>query len=637
MNMNKKMRYAALTAMITLALSGSAMAMPSGGSVTQGSVSVNGAAATTINSVTSGATIAANTNSIIDWQAFGIEAGQKLNFDTANGALLNRVVGNDMSKLMGTLTQTGNNALMLVNPNGILVGGNAVIDASQLVLSTLALSNQDFLAFADGGIANFTTEKAGAGITVEKGAAIDIDQVLLMAGGTVNVADGVTFSTDSNNSAMVEIAGAQSLKVDTTKSLQDSMSNIATTKDNAESFHGTFDNTSSNGNTNFHVDGGTVNLDNAKIKLNNNSEAYLVAGNKAANSATTDNIISGKNVTVQGSKETVILGGKVTLENAAVSSNGKISVAAGSQFGREGNNNIRTVKASAANEIVLKDSTLQNNKKEIQVTGGKITVDGTTIQSNDTVGVKAYKSSEAMDKKSLNGAFDNGQKVTIKNGSKVQAADTVVVLGYDVEQSASSTVKSNKDLAIVNHNYQGSNITPTQIADGATTGYAVAPEASKSTNNTPSNNTPSTKPSDVKPVNPINLSEDDKANKAEGEKAVQNILASESTVADRQLAVNEYVSNLNRAAGNDRAKAAQVFGMLKKFEEMKSAEGNILMLTVLNAYEPVKAAKDVADKAKIAEGAAVENHTVNTQALQNATGPNESANEVPVDASEVTA
>ena len=88
--------------------------------------------------------------------------------------------------------------------------------------------------------------------------------------------------------------------------------------------------------------------------------------------------------------------------------------------------------------------------------------------------------------------------------------------------------------------------------------------------------------------------------------AVQNILASESTVADRQLAVNEYVSNLNRAAGNDRAKAAQVFGMLKKFEEMKSAEGNILMLTVLNAYEPVKAAKDVADKAKIAEGAAVE-------------------------------
>ena len=165
----------------------------------------------------------------------------------------------------------------------------------------------------------------------------------------------------------------------------------------------------------------------------------------------------------------------------------------------------------------------------------------------------------------------------------------------------------------------------------------MAPEASKSTNNTPSNNTPSTKPSDVKPVNPINLSEDDKANKAEGEKAVQNILASESTVADRQLAVNEYVSNLNRAAGNDRAKAAQVFGMLKKFEEMKSAEGNILMLTVLNAYEPVKAAKDVADKAKIAEGAAVENHTVNTQALQNATGPNESANEVPVDASEVTA
>ncbi|WP_295918275.1 filamentous hemagglutinin N-terminal domain-containing protein [Anaerovibrio lipolyticus] len=719
MNMNKKMRDAALTAMITLALSSSAMAMPTGGSVVQGNVSVNGTVASTIDSVASGATITANAHSIIDWQAFGIEAGQKLSFDTANGALLNRVIGSDMSAILGTLTQTGNNPLLLVNPNGILVGGNAVIDASQLVLSTLALSNQDFLNLANEGVANFTTEKPGASITVEKGAAINIDDVLMMAGGSVNVADGVTFSTTSSSDSMIEIAGANKLTIDrkNTNSVQDCITGIDSTKDNAVSFHGTFDNAKGTGNTNFHVDGGTVNLDNANIKLNNNSEAYLVAGNRTNNTTTTDNIISGKNLTVEGGKEVVIAGGKTTLENSKVVTDEKISVLAGSKFGREIENgkeqNIRTEVASASNEIVLKDSTLQNNNKEIQITGGKVTLDNTTVESKDTIGVKAYKSSEAMDNKSLNGAFDNGQEVTIKNGSKVQAKDTVVVVGYEVEKSATSTVQAEKDLTIVNHNYQGSNITPTVVADTQTTGYAVAPEAGKlsytppqdkPSQDTPSQDTPSQDkpsqdtpsqdkpsqdtpsqdkpsqdtpsqdkpsqdkpsqdtpsqdkpsqdtpsqdkpsqdkpsqdtPSNVKPSTPVSISEDDKKNMEEGKKVVDVVLASGGSLADKQAAIDKYVNALNNTPGDDRAKAAQVVGMLAGLKtDSNTAEGSILMLTVLNSYEPTNNSKEAADEGKIAEGTAVANQTADTQAVQAATGANESANDVAVNTSEVTA
>lgn len=287
MKMNKKMREAALTAMITLALSSTAMAMPSGGSVTQGSVSVNGAVATTIDSVASGATIAANGHSIIDWKAFGIEAGQKLSFDTSNGALLNRVIGNDISKILGSLVQKGECPLLLLNPNGILVGGNATIDASQLVLSTLAISTDDFNRMNNGagGLATFAkAANAGLGhIQVEKGAKINIDDVLLMAGGTVNVADGVTFTTtgettDGKGDAIVEIAAADKMVVDS-RSKQDGIIGIESNKNNAVSFHGTFNNANTSGNTNFYIDGGTVNLDNAKIKLNDKSETYLVAGN----------------------------------------------------------------------------------------------------------------------------------------------------------------------------------------------------------------------------------------------------------------------------------------------------------------------------------------------------------------------
>lgn len=640
MKMNKKMREAALTAMITLALSGSAMAMPSGGSVTQGSVSVNGAVATTIDSVASGATIAANGHSIIDWKAFGIEAGQKLSFDTSNGALLNRVIGNDISKILGSLVQKGECPLLLVNPNGILVGGNATIDASQLVLSTLAISTDDFNRMNNGagGLATFAkAANAGLGhIQVEKGAKINIDDVLLMAGGTVNVADGVTFTTtgkttDGKGDAIVEIAAADKIVVDSRKSKQDAIIGIESNKNNAVSFHGAFNNANTSGNTNFHIDGGTVNLDNAKIKLNDKSEAYLVAGNKATNSATTDNVISGKNMTIEGGKETVIGGGKVTLEDSKVESNGKISVGAGTSFMREegenSSHNIVAAKASTDNEVVVKNSALRNNSKEIQVSGGKITVDKSTIESKDTAAVNAYKDRAALNEHKVSDAFENGNTVTVKNNSTVQAKNTVVVTGYDVEKSATSTIQSAKDLTIANRNYKGSNITPTVVADSATTGYAVAPEAGKASNNNSTNTNTNT--------NQAAISADDKENLAAGAKVVSTILSGSSKMADRQEAVVSYVGKLNDAEGSARAKAAQIYGMLKELEGMKSAEGNILMLTVLNAYEPTKNVKAQSEQAKTAEGKAVAAHTTDARTAQATTGANESADDMAVDASAV--
>lgn len=640
MKMNKKMREAALTAMITLALSGSAMAMPSGGSVTQGSVSVNGAAASTIDSVADGATIAANGHSIIDWKAFGIEAGQKLSFDTSKGALLNRVIGNDISKILGSLVQKGECPLLLVNPNGILVGGNATIDASQLILSTLAISNDDFnhMNNGAGGLATFAkAANAGLGhIQVEKGAKINIDDVLLMAGGTVNVADGVTFTTtgkttDGKGDAIVEIAAADKIVVNSRESKQDAIIGTESNKNNAVSFHGAFNNANTSGNTNFHIDGGTVNLDNAKINLNDKSEAYLVAGNKATNSATTDNVISGKNMTIEGGKETVIGGGKVTLEDSKVESNGKISVGAGTSFMREdgenSSHNIVAAKASTGNEVVVKNSALRNNSKEIQVSGGKIMVDKSTIESKDTVAVNAYKDREALNKHEVSNAFENGNTVTVKNNSTVQAKNTVVVTGYDVEKSATSTIQSAKELTIANRNYKGSNITPTVVADSETTGYAVAPEAGKASNNNSNNANTNT--------NQASISADDKENVAAGAKDVRKILNGSSKMADRQEAVSDYVDKLNAADGSDRAKAAKIYGMLKELEGMKSAEGNILMLTVLNAYEPTKNVKAQSEQAKTAEGKAVAAHTTDVQTAQATTGANESANDVAVDASAV--
>lgn len=671
MKMNRKMREAALTAMITLALSGSALAMPSGGQVVQGNVSINGAAASAIGDVASGATIAANGHSIIDWQAFGIKAGETLNFDTAKGALLNRVVGNNISEILGTLTQSGENPLLLVNPNGILVGGGATINASQLVLSTLALSNDDFNKFANGGIANFATDSKGAaGIMVEKGANFNIDEVLLMAGGTVNVADGVQFSVGNTKDGMVEITAADQITVDRNQKLQDSMDKIVVNKDNAVSFHGTIDTTKGTGNTNVHVDGGTVNLDNATIKLNERSQAYLVAGNKAANSATADNVLSGKKLTIEGGSETVIAGGKVTLEDSKVDANGKLSVGAGTSFQREdgddSSHNIVAAKASTDNEVVVKNSTLRNSSEEIQVSGGKITVDNSTIESKDTAAVNAYKDREALNKHDVNNAFENGNTVTLKNNTSVQAKNTTVVTGNAVEKSATSTVQSQRDLTIADRNYKGTNITPTEVADSETTGYAVAPEA-KTLTSTPVEETkpetkpepkpetkpepkpepkPETKPDPQPETKPTpapapqqSFSADDKQNIENGEKGMSEIISGNSTLADKQSAADKMVRELSNADATDRAKAGTVLGMLNQIKtdtSMTLAEKQVMQLTVLNAYEPTKNAKTADEQTKTAEGSRVAGQAVDTQSVQAATSANESANDVAVNASAVT-
>ena len=209
--MKWKLHSAALVAAINLALTSSVLAMPTGGVVASGSVTGldNG-------TVASGGTIAtAGGPAVINWGAFSLLNGERLNVNTVDGALLNRVTGTQLSELRGFLTQTGAHPMLLINPNGIIVGGTASINAQSLILSTLNMTNDAFKT-ANGETNNeavFTDGKAANGITVENGAKLNISELLQMFGGTVNVADNVTFSVpdgDSSNNLNIALgAGSQ--------------------------------------------------------------------------------------------------------------------------------------------------------------------------------------------------------------------------------------------------------------------------------------------------------------------------------------------------------------------------------------------------------------------------------------------
>jgi filamentous hemagglutinin family protein len=129
---------------------------------------------------------------IINWNGFSIGADEITRFiqQSASSAVLNRVVGQDPSRILGALLSNGR--VFLINPNGIVFGAGAQINTAGLVASTLNLSNQDFSA----GRLRFTGDASSG--SIDNAAVINTaqgGQVYLIApdirnSGLINAPDG---------------------------------------------------------------------------------------------------------------------------------------------------------------------------------------------------------------------------------------------------------------------------------------------------------------------------------------------------------------------------------------------------------------------------------------------------------------
>lgn len=132
--------------------SNTAHANPTGGEFAAGAGAIS-----TLGNLT---TVQQNTQrAIVNWQSFGTNAGEAVKFmqPSANAAILNRVVGNLPSNLNGLLE--GNGRVYLINPNGIVLGQNGVINVNGgFVASTQNISDS---AFMQGGALLFTGENTG--------------------------------------------------------------------------------------------------------------------------------------------------------------------------------------------------------------------------------------------------------------------------------------------------------------------------------------------------------------------------------------------------------------------------------------------------------------------------------------------
>ncbi len=129
---------AALAMLATLEGPAWAQPLPQGGTVVQGSG--------TLQQTGSTLTITQHTDKLVtDWQQFSIGTGHTVQFvqPSATAVALNRVTGSDPSVIQGALRANGQ--VFLINPNGVLFSPSALVEVGGLLASTLSMSNDDFM------------------------------------------------------------------------------------------------------------------------------------------------------------------------------------------------------------------------------------------------------------------------------------------------------------------------------------------------------------------------------------------------------------------------------------------------------------------------------------------------------------
>ena len=133
------LRFTPIALALTIAgLVSLAHAAPQDGVVRAGAATISGGGAYTRIDQTTG-------RAVIDWRGFSIGSGEQVQFvqPSASSAILNRVTGSQVSTLLGRLDANGQ--VLLINPNGIVIGKGGQVNVGSFIASTSNISNHNFM------------------------------------------------------------------------------------------------------------------------------------------------------------------------------------------------------------------------------------------------------------------------------------------------------------------------------------------------------------------------------------------------------------------------------------------------------------------------------------------------------------
>ncbi|NGX29879.1 MAG: Heme/hemopexin-binding protein [Candidatus Anoxychlamydiales bacterium] len=168
--------------------------------------------------------IEASDKAIINWDSFSIDQNEitKFSLPSSQAAVLNRVIGQDISKISGLLESNG--VIYLINKNGIFIDSGGLINVAGFLASTLDLDNKQFLA---GSEIVFTNPNESSVINIGKINAFDGDVIVLAHSiinegeisaktGEVNLsaAKKILLMPDNQKKLVIQISEESSSKID---------------------------------------------------------------------------------------------------------------------------------------------------------------------------------------------------------------------------------------------------------------------------------------------------------------------------------------------------------------------------------------------------------------------------------------
>ncbi|PRL26822.1 Heme/hemopexin-binding protein precursor [Haemophilus influenzae] len=244
-------------------------------------------------------------DAIINWKQFNINQNEMVQFlqENNNSAVFNRVTSNQISQLKGILDSNGQ--VFLINPNGITIGKDAIINTNGFTASTLDISNENIKAH------NFTLEQ-----TKDKALAEIVNHGLITVGkdGSVNLIGGKVKNEGviSVNGGSISLLAGQKITISDIANPTITYS-IAAPENEAVNLGNIF------------TKGGKINVRAANIRNQGKLSADSVSKDKSGNiilsakegEAEIGGVISAQNQQAKGGK-LMITGDKVTLKTGAV-------------------------------------------------------------------------------------------------------------------------------------------------------------------------------------------------------------------------------------------------------------------------------------------------------------------------------
>ncbi|ORJ34666.1 adhesin, partial [Haemophilus influenzae] len=289
-------------------------------------------------------------DAIINWKQFNINQNEMVQFlqENNNSAVFNRVTSNQISQLKGILDSNGQ--VFLINPNGITIGKDAIINTNGFTASTLDISNENIKA------RNFTFEQ-----TKDKALAEIVNHGLITVGkdGSVNLIGGKVKNEGviSVNGGSISLLAGQKITISDIINPTITYS-IAAPENEAVNLGEIF------------AKGGNINIRAANIRNQGKLSADSVSKDKSGNiilsakegEAEIGGVISAQNQQAKGGK-LMITGDKVTLKTGAVidlsGKEGGETYLGGDERG-EGKNGIQLAKKTS----LEKGSTINVSGKE---------------------------------------------------------------------------------------------------------------------------------------------------------------------------------------------------------------------------------------------------------------------------------